>query len=256
MLAILSPAKNMRVPKPWGFPLSRPRFLPQARELAGVLRQYPPWQLESILRVNPQIALRAFGYYQNFDAAPDMPALLSYHGLAYQYLDAATLSAGDLEYAQNHLRLLSALYGVLRPADGIRPHRLEMTSRLSIRGENLYRFWGGAWRDALFGEARTVVNLASAEYGGAVSRRLSERDRMVDCVFLNPSRGTLRQLAAPAKMARGAMARFMLQNRIDRPEGLKDFHWDGYRYVAALSGTDRYVFARGTGFEEDGGKDG
>lgn len=243
MFAMLSPAKNMRDVQTKQI-ITRPRFSDQAWELVQILRQFAPWELEGILRVNPELALRAFTDYQNFGTAPPSPALPAYRGLAYQYLDAQTLTQEDMAYAQKHLFLLSALYGVLRPLDGIRPHRLEMNSRLLINGKNLYRYWGDAWRNLIFRTGEPVVNLASAEYSSAVARWRKERDEMIDCVFLNPCRGALKQLPAPAKMARGRMARFIVQNKIDKPGDLKQFDWDGYRFLPHASGSTRYVFAR------------
>ena len=125
MLVILSPAKNMhRVPTPP--PATRPMFLQQTETLAASMKRYAPFQLESVLKVNPQLALRAFTDIQDWNASiPGSPALLSYHGLAYSALDAATLSREDLTFAQDTLRILSAFYGVLRPLDNILPHRLD-----------------------------------------------------------------------------------------------------------------------------------
>lgn len=243
MIAILSPAKNMRAVQK-NMAVTKPTFLAQSAELAERLRRFAPWELEDVLRVNPEIALRAFAYYQDFTKAAPSPAIMTYWGLAYQYLDAASFSQEDTAFAQEHLCLLSALYGVLRPLDGICPYRLEMNSRLMIDGKNLYRYWGGAWRNLLFQKQEIIVNLASAEYSSVVSRWMTEQDRMIDCVFLNPNRGVLKQLPAPAKMARGKMARFIIQNKIERTDALKAFDWDGYQFIPTLSGKNRFVYAR------------
>lgn len=140
MLVILSPAKNMhRVPTPP--PATRPMFLQQTETLAASMKRYAPFQLESVLKVNPQLALRAFTDIQDWNASiPGSPALLSYHGLSYSALDAATLSREDLTFAQDTLRILSAFYGVLRPLDNILPHRLDFESSFRCCGKTMYEF--------------------------------------------------------------------------------------------------------------------
>ena len=137
MLVILSPAKNMhRVPTPPH--ATRPMFLQQPETLAASMKRYAPFQLESVLKVNPQLALRAFTDIQDWNASiPGSPALLSYHGLAYSALDAATLSREDLTFAQDTLRILSAFYGVLRPLDNILPHRLDFESSFRCCGKTM-----------------------------------------------------------------------------------------------------------------------
>ena len=137
MIAFLSPAKNMRPAPAPGVPLTRPVFQREADRLAALLRGYSPWELESLLQINPSLAMKAAGYYQDFAEAPASAALSAYYGLAFQHLDAASLTPEDYAWAGEHLRILSALYGVLRPADGIRPYRLEFQSRLRVEGQSL-----------------------------------------------------------------------------------------------------------------------
>ena len=163
MLVILSPAKNMhRVPTPPH--ATRPMFLQQTETLAASMKRYAPFQLESVLKVNPQLALRAFTDIQDWNASiPGSPALLSYHGLAYSALDAATLSREDLTFAQDTLRILSAFYGVLRPLDNILPHRLDFESGFRCCGKTMYEFWGSMLHDAVFQAGAPVINLSSAE---------------------------------------------------------------------------------------------
>ena len=159
MLVILSPAKNMhRVPTPPH--ATRPMFLQQTETLAASMKRYAPFQLESVLKVNPQLALRAFTDIQDWNASiPGSPALLSYHGLAYSALDAATLSREDLTFAQDTLRILSAFYGVLRPLDNILPHRLDFESSFRCCGKTMYEFWGSMLHDAVFQAGAPVINL-------------------------------------------------------------------------------------------------
>lgn len=189
MLVILSPAKNMhRVPTPPH--ATRPMFLQQTETLAASMKRYAPFQLESVLKVNPQLALRAFTDIQDWNASiPGSPALLSYHGLAYSALDAATLSREDLTFAQDTLRILSAFYGVLRPLDNILPHRLDFESSFRCCGKTMYEFWGSMLHDAVFQAGAPVINLSSAEYSKAISRYLRAQDVFITCDFLEFKHG-------------------------------------------------------------------
>ena len=169
-----------------------------------------------------------------------VPAILAYDGLAYKYLEAETLTAAELRFAQDSLRLFSAFYGPLRPLDAIRPYRLELAHRLD--GRSLYEFWGRAFYDDLFGAGEAVVNLASNEYSKAVRRYLQTGDRMVTCEFLTYRKGKLRCLPTMAKMARGRMTRYILQHRIESPEQLTLFDWNDFRYEQSLSDNQTLTF--------------
>ncbi len=243
MLLILSPAKNMQVSTLEGLSLSRPRFPAQTGQLAEALRVLSPWQLERPMSINPDLAFKAFTAFQSFDLdAEGTAALLAYHGLQYRNLDPQSFSLADFAFANEHLRLLSAFYGVLRPADGILPYRLEFLCKLKFDGRNLYQFWGDLFYRDLFSSGQTVVNLASAEYSRTVQPYLTPRDRFLTCNFLVMKRGKPRMLATAAKMARGQMARYLVKERIDQPEGLKGFCWNGYAFVPHLSDESTYTF--------------
>ena len=243
MKVILSPAKNI-VPHPMpGLPLTRPRFLAQTETLCAQLKNSSPWQLESLLSVNPELALRAYQDFQQF--SPELPgtaALLSYHGLQYQQLDAGSLSLEELAFAQECLRPLSAFYGVLRPCDGILPHRLEFFSRLRLDGKTLYQFWGDLFYQDLFSHGEPVVNLASAEYAKAVFPHLRPGDRFICCDFLVFRKGKRCTVATWAKMARGQLARWIVKNQAEQSEQLKEFCWQGFTFVPSLSSDTHYVF--------------
>ena len=243
MLAVLSPAKNMvSVPSD---PLTVPQYQGRADFLTSQLQELSPWQLESVLRTNPDIALRAFSYYQNnFSGGMDgcFPALLGFRGLCYQHLNALDFTGDDLLYAQDHLRILSALYGILRPLDGIRLHRLEMVSRLKVEGKNLYAYWGDRIYQAAFARGEAVINLASHEYEKLILPFVQSRDRFITCRFLCTRRRKLVTLPTEAKAARGEMARFLVKNRLDSPEQLQEFSWNGYHYVPHASSPECLVF--------------
>lgn len=244
MLVILSPAKRLSpAPCPPGLSLTTPAFLEEARELGDLLRAYSPWQLEGLLSVGPELALDAFALCQSF--APDTPAapaVLAYHGLAYQHLAAQTLTPGELSAAQERLRILSALYGVLRPLDGVCPYRLDFMAKLRPGGKTLYRWWGDKLYRELFSAGEPVVNLCSGEYAKAVEPWLKPGDRFITVRFLQRSRGRLLTKATAAKAARGAMARWIIREGADRPEQLPAFSQGGWRFSPELSGPLRYAF--------------
>lgn len=245
MIAILSPAKNMRTAPPCALPTTKPLRLAESKMLFECLRQIPAYELESVMQISPALALKAAADFDAWKPEGGVPAIFAYDGLAYKNLDADTLSSEDLEYAQLHLRHLSALYGVLRPLDTIQPYRLEMGHRPA--GQNLYEFWGSKLRDDLYTEIDLVVNLASSEYSKAVSKQLHKGDRFLTCEFLSERKGKLRCLATQAKMARGAMARYIIKHRIDQAEGLMDFDAFDFVFEPALSNEKVYTFVQSAG---------
>lgn len=240
MIAILSPAKNMRAAPKRALPVTEPRRLEEREALYELLRQMPAYELESVMQISPTLALKAAADFAAWKPDGGTAAILSYDGLAYKHLDADTLSDDDLIYAQLHLRHLSALYGALRPLDMIRPYRLEMGRR--PKGKNLYQFWGRKLRDDLYEETDLVVNLASGEYSKAVAGQLQKGDRFLTCEFLSERKGKLRCLATQAKMARGAMARYIIQQRVDRAEGLMEFKALDFEFEPALSNEQVYTY--------------
>ena len=245
MRVVLSPAKNMRPAAVDGLPLTQPLFEEQTRRLAEILKGYAPWQLESLLDVNPALAMRAYQDMQDFRwGRAGSPALPAFYGLAYRHLNPGDFTREDLLYAQDRLRILSAFYGLLRPLDEIQPYRLEMGGRVRVDGENLYRFWGAGPCRAVFESGELVVNLASGEYAKALLAHLGPDDRPVTCRFEVRRRGKRVMLATEAKMARGEMARFILKNRLERPGEIQAFEWGGYAFEPALSDDGLYVFTK------------
>lgn len=245
MIAFISPAKKMRPATMEGITPTQPRFLSQASQLADTLRQQSPWQLESTMKINQKIALDVFAYYQEFDASRSgSPALLTYDGLQYKNLDAKSLSLEQLLWAQEHTAILSGLYGVLRPLDGVLPYRLEMQYPVPFGGKTLYELWGDRLYRALFEKGEPVLNLASKEYSKAVTPYLTASDRMISCEFLVPKGGKLKALATEAKMARGQMLRYVIEHKIDDPLDLTRFAWNGYRFAPPVSTDSDYVFVK------------
>lgn len=245
MKLILAPAKNMRPVCAPGITVHPPRFLKQAALLAEDLRAHSAWELEGLLRINSGIAWKAFADYQAFDPRlPGSPALLAYSGLCYRHLAPERLSPGDFAFAEGRLYILSALYGLLGPLDGILPHRLELQIPYRYEGQSLTRYWGEGPYRALFETGEPVVNLASAEYAKLISPFLKREDRFISVCFCEYRKGRRTVIPTFAKMARGAMARFILTSRLQDPRQLWDFRELGYRFAPGLSEQRQYVFLR------------
>jgi cytoplasmic iron level regulating protein YaaA (DUF328/UPF0246 family) len=184
-----------------------------------------------------------------FTAKNSKQAVLAFNGDVYEGLDAKSLKPKDLEWAQEHVCILSGLYGVLRPLDWMQPYRLEMgTALTNLRGKNLYQFWGSSiaqYLNAQLTKDKTpvVVNLASQEYFKAVDQKVLKA-RVIECVFEEYKGGKYKVVSFFAKRARGLLARYAIQKHIQNPEKLKDFDLEGYAYAASESGANRWVFRR------------
>ena len=256
MLALLSPAKSLDFSAPAvQFQSTQPVLMKDANSLMRTARGLSQKNLRELMNLSPALAKLNYERYRSFelpfDDANSLPAGLTFDGAVYKGLDARSMSRDDLQWSQNHLAILSGLFGLLRPLDLIQPYRLEMGARLKTRrGQTLYAFWG----DRIVKEIRrivadhddpTVVNLASGEYIKAI-RPGKYGAAMVECVFedwkLREDEGLV--IGFLAKFARGAMARFMITERIDRVDGLKDFQLDRYAFQPARSTDNRWVFSR------------
>lgn len=243
MIVILSPAKNMRPGHLDGLKITRPRHLEKTRRLNALLKTYDPWELESLLSINPKLAINAWSNYHDMDLnRVGTPALLAYNGLAYHHLFASDFTLEDFHFAAEHLRILSAFYGVLRPSDGILPYRLQLQCKLKVDGKSLYAFWADMIYQDLFQTGQAVINLCSQEYAKTVSPYLLENDTFITCRFLSRRAGRLCCTATNAKMARGQMARYIIKNHITSPRELRSFDWNGYVFSQALSNSTEYVF--------------
>lgn len=254
MLVAVSPAKKLDFsPPPPGFDATMPTLAADTALLAKRARQLTRADLARLMKLSGKLAELNFQRYQSFGSANPgdglKQAVFAFSGDTYVGLDAASLSVGDIAFAQDYFRILSGLYGVLRPLDLIEPHRLEMGTRLDTeRGANLYEFWDGRPAETLNealggGGPRVVVNLASAEYFKSVKRSALDA-RVITPKFLEIRDGRAKTLALWAKRARGMMARFVITERIDDPEGLKDFSAGGYRYQPDGSDADCWLFTR------------
>jgi len=255
MLLLLSPAKSLdfETPLPPGLPHSKAQFTAQAAELIHLLQPLAPQQVARLMDLSDKLAQLNVARYGAWSArctaANSRQAVLAFNGDVYDSLDALSLTAQDLDWAQAHLCILSGLYGVLRPLDRMQPYRLEMgTALANPRGKDLYAFWGRQIAEYLNGHLsaqrqRVVVNLASQEYFKAVQTQALQA-RVVECVFEDFKGGRYKIISFYAKRARGLMARYAIQQRVRRAEQLQGFDLDGYAFAADASSGDRWVFRR------------
>lgn len=252
MLTVISPAKSLDL-TPVTMPGTAPAFQADAARLAATARGLSLRDLRGLMEISDALARLNRDRFLAFAAQPapeqTKPAALAFNGDTYIGLDAKTLSADDLTYAQNHLRILSGLYGLLRPLDAIQPYRLEMGSRLKTRrGHSLYDYWGDTLAKALRAQAQqlgtdTLINCASQEYFHAANRKALKL-RVITPVFLEDRNGTTSIVSFFAKRARGAMARFITLNRISDPAAIKDFSTGGYAFAPDLSDGPDWAFVR------------
>jgi uncharacterized protein len=254
MLFLLSPAKSLDYETPVGdVPHTLPQFVPQSQALIEVLRQKSPQQIAELMDLSDALSAlnvaRYEAWHPKFTAKNSKQAVLAFNGDVYEGLDAKTLTAKQLDWAQNHVCILSGLYGVLRPLDWMQPYRLEMGTTLQTdKGSNLYKFWGPQIAEHLNERLATektpvIVNLASQEYFKAVDRK-TLKARVIECVFEDFKGGKYKVISFNAKRARGLMARYAIKNKIAKPEGLLKFDLEGYAYDAGASEPDRLVFRR------------
>lgn len=254
MLIVLSPAKTLDYESPAHTDTyTQPAFIQQAAELVKSLKHYSPAQIASLMGVSDALAHlnvnRFAGWSPNFSPENAKQAILAFNGDVYEGLDAASLSVQQLDYAQSHIRILSGLYGVLRPLDLMQAYRLEMGTALpTSKGKNLYQFWGARITHALSAciaqnKAEALVNLASEEYFKSVQPR-DLAVPVITPVFEDWKDGRYKVISFHAKRARGRMARFAAQKAIRKAERLKEFDAAGYQFDAGASSELRWVFRR------------
>lgn len=254
MLILLSPAKSLNFEDHFKTPdTSLPRFLDRSSELIEILRGFSAADLSKLMGISDALAKLNVERNKNWSPEPtdenSRAAIFAFRGDTYIGFDADTMTENDLIYAQDHLRILSGLYGVLKPLDLIQPYRLEMGSRMAnSEGKNLYAFWGRKVTDAINEDLRdrpdeVVVNLASDEYFRVIDRGILKHD-IVHPVFMDAKNGSYKVISFYAKRARGMMARWILENRPETRLDLQDFDWGGYRFSKEASVSVEPVFLR------------
>ncbi|MCU6452685.1 peroxide stress protein YaaA [Sphingomonas sp. A2-49] len=246
MIAVISPAKTLDYESPLpALTATAPRFADEAATLAAAASHLTQQRLSELMHISPALAKLNADRFRDFADAPERPALFAFAGDVYTGLDAATLEAEALPFAQDHLRMLSGLYGLLRPFDRMRPYRLEMGTRWAPRRKALTDWWGdriaaALTQDVVADGSGVVLNLASQEYWAAVAGRLPADIRVVAVDFRDGDRF----VSFHAKKARGMMARWMIEHRITDIAAMQGFDSAGYAFDADASTDDQWRFSR------------
>ena len=254
MKLVLSPAKSLNfenVPQLNGY--TQPAFLKESESLVGQLKKMTPKKIGDLMNVSEQLSNLNYQRYQDwklpFTQDNAKPALYVFTGDAYRGMDARSFSEEEVNFANTSLRILSGLYGVLKPSDLMQPYRLEMGTKFpgNQKAKNLYQFWGDKIVDALneeMNEQEALVNIASNEYFKAINTK-KLKGKLITCLFKENKAGVYKVVMSYAKFARGLMARFVIQNKINEVEHLKAFDLDGYMFNNSLSTDNEFVFTRG-----------
>ena len=248
MLSVISPAKKLNFEEVLDVKDSTPKFQNDANYLAEIARKLSISDLRNMMKISEDLAILNQKRFQSFSNEPEdyetKQAAFAFSGDTYSGLDAGSLTSQELNYAQDNLRILSGLYGVLRPLDRIQPYRLEMGRKIATNsGSTLYAYWGDRIGNELdLVSDGIVINLASNEYFKAVGKNM--KSRIITPSFKEDRNGELKMIGFFAKKARGAMARFIIKNNIKKSEDLKGFNIDGYGFKAELSGNNNWVFTR------------
>lgn len=247
MRIIISPAKKMNVDTDSFAPEALPRFLAGTGQLKAALQALSDQELQSLWKCNDALAkfnverLRAMDLHRGLT-----PAILSYEGIQYRTMAPGVFEDGQFAYIQEHLRILSGFYGLLRPFDGVTPYRLEMQAKLTVNGcKDLYAFWGGKLAAQLALETDFVLNLASKEYSRAVEPHLPTAVRFLTCTFGERKDRKIIEKGTMCKMARGQMVRWLAERNVTRPETIQEFEQLDYRFSEADSTDNHYVFIKG-----------
>ncbi len=254
MLTVISPAKSLDFESPIASTkTSKPRFLKQSQQIIDQIKRLAPQDIASLMKLSDKLAVLNYDRFQQFKTPftkkNARASVFAFRGDVYLGLDADSLSSDDLQFAQDHLRILSGLYGVLRPLDLIQAYRLEMGTKFDNNaGKNLYEFWGESLNKSIQKEldksdSQVLVNLASNEYFKAIkAKNLSHQ--IITPVFKDFKNGQYKVISFFAKRARGLMSRYIIQNRIEQPEDLKSFKLGGYKISKKLSSDKEFVFTR------------
>ena len=252
MRIIISPAKQMREDSDSLSCRDLPVYLEKTELLRDWIRVLPYERQKSLWACSDRIARQNAERFGTMDLRRNLtPALLAYDGIQYEYMAPAAFDDGEFEYLQEHLRILSGFYGVLKPLDGVVPYRLEMQAKGAPDGfGNLYAFWADDLYREVMDESRILVSLASREYAKSIEHYLRPGDRYITCIFGEPEEGKIVQKGVYAKMARGELVRYLAGLRADTPEQMQGFRWSGYRFVPERSTGETYVFSRDSGRQE------
>lgn len=250
MRIIIAPAKQMKTDTDTLSCESLPKFLDRAEQLRNWVNGLSYEEQKRLWACSDKIARENAERFARMDLYKNLtPAILAYDGIQYTYMAPSVFENGQFDYVQEHVRILSGFYGVLRPMDGVVPYRLEMQAKATVAGHrNLYDFWGESLYRAVLDESRVILNLASKEYAKCVEKYLQPGDRFITCVFGELAGEKVVQKGVYAKMARGEMVRYLAETGAETPEQLQDFDWSGYRFDEGRSTFQKYVFIRKPGY--------
>lgn len=243
MRIIISPAKKMNVDLDLDYN-NLPQFIDEAKNILDYLKAFSYEELKFLWKCNDKIATENYRRIKNMSLAGNLtPAIISYQGIQYNYMAPSVFTTEEFDYVEEHLRILSGFYGILRPLDGVAPYRLEMQAKLKGDGfESLYDFWNSQLADQLFSETDCIINLASKEYSRCISKYLNPKVRFITCVFGEFLDGKVIEKGTKVKMARGEMVRFMAENKVEDVEEIKDFRKQNYVFSKDLSSENTFIF--------------
>lgn len=253
MLIILSPAKTMDMTeKTVKIQPTVPIFEKDAETLAKVMQQYSAEELEKLLKISETLAKENYQRYQHFDAPdnPSVPAILAYNGSVFKSMNPLTFSEADFSYAQEHLRIISTMYGIVRPLDKIKAYRIAYPLKLKgMGGKSLYDYWLPKLTEPLIKDVCKVggilINLASLDVLGSLKMEVLKQEiKVITPEFQEEREGKYETIRTYAKLARGAMTRYILTNKIETPEKLKGFEWERFRFDEKMSDSGKYIFTR------------
>lgn len=246
MRVIISPAKKMKIDSDYLEYQYIPKLMTNTEKILTYLQGLSYEEAKTLWKCNDKIAALNYERVQKMDLYRSMtPAILSYEGIQYQYMAPGVFNEEELAYIDEHLRILSGFYGILRPLDGVVPYRLEMQAQCKDwQFKSLYDFWEDKLAQNLFSESKTIVNLASKEYSRCISKYLKDGIQWITCVFGELVDGKVLEKGTFAKMARGEMVRFMAEKGITEVEEIKEFNRLAYRFCEDLSDENTYVFIK------------
>lgn len=255
MLIVISPAKTLDFENiNDNLPMTNPRFINESNIIMNELRELDSYSIGKLMKISDKLASLNKDRFTTWKDSLENSkhCLLAFQGDVYKGLDVGSFTDEELFYANNHLRILSGLYGVLKPFDGINPYRLEMGSKLKVgKSKNLYEFWNNTLNNSIYDELRkhkesTLINLASKEYFKSVEKIESYEDvKVITPIFKEFRNGEYKIISLKAKRARGLMSRYIIQNEISEPEKLKLFREEDYEYNEELSNEKEWIFTRG-----------
>lgn len=246
MIIMLSPAKNMKHIDAFDRDLSLPCFIDNTKEIVENIKAFSIEDFKNRMKINEKLAILNKNRFENikFDTLGS-PAILTYDGIQYKNIEADSFTKQDEEFADNCIRIISGLYGVIKPYDSIYEYRLEMQTKLQVREfKNLYEYWGNSIYEQLIKEKRAIVNLTSNEYSKSIEKFIKDSDTYITCTFKVSKNGKLKVESTQAKKARGMMVKYIVKNRVKNTEELKKFNLGGYEYQENLSDNGEYIFVK------------